>query len=416
MDRTSVGKGKGAIGALLVTMCVFLIPRAAYSQAPGYAVEVAAMRSQESAVGLTDGLIARGYDAYWVKAGKAKSGVIYRVRLGSFPTLDFARKYAESLLDSGLLNACAITLNRPQDPAAKSDTEPEELSAVLNKARWGLSANRKIAYSLPPRGPSSSARSAADIVVLMRTIEGYGWRLRTDPEILAQAASGKLPAVAAARGTKPNAAAAIPSALDTVAAEFDKPAGREAAGNPELASAGGPSPRQTAGPLSSPRLSGSVEMRDGRLVMILKNLDRQRAFNGLASVTLNDGKIENYITPVVVNLQPSEEKLVPLDDPSKPYGDSVLVVYDVKRAVQLIRSVPFGNRPNVTKTNQQPIPEPEIANIETGLQLLGEDDPSPSDPATPANPEGQNKSLKVTSAFEGEIEGAPAQKIPKPGN
>ena len=296
MDRTLVCKWKCAIGALIISVSVILIPRAAYSQAPGFA---------------SDPL--------------------------------------------------------KQDEVAKSKNKSDELRIALSQVQWAFSANRKIACSLLPRRSPLSPDRIKEIVVLMAAIENYGWRLRIDPDLSARSATGARSPKNTIADAPPVTAGAPSSAPDVESASQGRRAGRPV----------------------SPRLYGSVEMRESRLVVILKNLDRKRAFSGTIRVTLSDGKRGTEMTPVAIDLQPSEEKLVPIDDPSTPYGDSVLTVYDGKQVVQLIRSLPFGTRPNAANqqsATQPPVVEPTVTDDEAVLESIGE------------------------------IEGAPAQKIRKPDN
>src|SRR5262249_40584188 len=75
-----------------VAFFVCLCPQIANAQAAqikGYAVQVAALSSRQSADELVRGLSTRGIDAYWVKGvshGMApKPSQLHRVRIGNFP-------------------------------------------------------------------------------------------------------------------------------------------------------------------------------------------------------------------------------------------------------------------------------------------------------------------------------------------
>src|SRR6266545_1909771 len=83
-------------------------PLRVQAQARAYAVQVAALQSQESAEALVNGLRARGLEAYWVKANIPGQGVFYRVRLSKFASLGQARAYAERLQKSGLFDQSSI--------------------------------------------------------------------------------------------------------------------------------------------------------------------------------------------------------------------------------------------------------------------------------------------------------------------
>src|SRR5262245_31654795 len=112
----------------LAVFFVCLCPRIADAQArqiKGYAVQVAALSSQQSADELVRGLSTRGLNAYWVKGvsfGMASNPTqLHRVRIGNFPTIQSAYTYAEQLLGSGLLDAYAIA---SYEPPAKSNAVP----------------------------------------------------------------------------------------------------------------------------------------------------------------------------------------------------------------------------------------------------------------------------------------------------
>jgi hypothetical protein len=108
-----------------------------------------------------------------------------------------------------------------------------------------------------------------------------------------------------------------------------------------------------------PKVQGVIEMRDGQLMMRLKNNDQQRAFNGVARVSLSVDKDHNDLTPMNIVLQPDEEKIVPVSEATIAAGDWMLMVYDERQAVQLIRSAPFGNRPKTETAATQTAPQNE---------------------------------------------------------
>jgi hypothetical protein len=176
----------------------------------------------------------------------------------------------------------------------------------------------------------------------------------------------------------------------------------------------------SSSPTAQPRLRGSVEMTNGQLVIVLTNLDHQLTFNGIARVTLNDGKNERGSVQVAIDLQPSEEKIFPLSEASTPSGDSMLMVYDERRKVQLIRSAPFGDRPKtVIAANRQSPSQPadqtipaspaesDPAALQWTEEFLGDDD-VPANSTDPANPVRQKQIRNVTVPYVGELEGGPS--------
>lgn len=390
------------IGMALLLIGVWLSPLAAQAQGRDYAVEVAALRSQDCAIELATGLQARGFEAYWLKGNQPEHGEYYRVRVGRFQNLDLARTYAENLLDSGLLDACAITfyeapssslikistgisntlqadlaglpivascpIKLPNDPQIESSnnrpTSPEELISMIRKNRWLLSSSRSVVYTPPPK---RAATPVNDIVVLMRSIDRNRWRLSNDlTRLLAPPVS---PTQSAALLIATNTSNATPPALPAAAAnttairEINNPNSLTAAstkGSPAsgIDRIGNVAPARSPY-LLGPKVQGVIELRDGRLMMRLKNNDQQRSFSGVARVTLSDDKDHNDVTPMNIVLQPDEEKIVPVNDATIAAGDWMLMVYDERQAVQLIRSAPFGNRPKVETAANQPAPQPD---------------------------------------------------------
>jgi hypothetical protein len=179
----------------------------------------------------------------------------------------------------------------------------------------------------------------------------------------------------------------------------------------------------SSGPTAPPRLKGSVEMRNGQLVIVLTNLDNQRTFNGIARVTLNEGKNERDSVQLAIDMQPSEEKIFPLNEASTLSGDSILTVYDERRKVQLIRGAPFGDRPKtmIAANQQSPsqpadqtIPESAAESDPAALQwtegFLGDDD-EPANSTDTANPRRQKQLRNVTVPYVGELEGGPSPAV-----
>src|SRR5262245_22742780 len=109
----------------LASLFVGLCPQVASAQASrikGYAVQVAALSSKQSADELVKGLSAQGINAYWINGAAyraAGTSPIHRVRIGNFPTIASAHTYAEKLLGSGLLEAYAIAAYEPPANPAK---------------------------------------------------------------------------------------------------------------------------------------------------------------------------------------------------------------------------------------------------------------------------------------------------------
>ncbi len=409
---------------MLLFVCIGLFQRNAFSQAKDYAVEVAALRSQECAMELANGLLARGFEAYWLKADQPEHGIYYRVRVGRFESLDIARTYAENLLDSGLLDTCAITLYEaplgsiintssvaqgglqaslagmplvnscpiklPESVSTNPEELPEDLIAAIGKSQWLLSTSKSVVYTLPTRKATSPT---GDLVFLMRAIDKSRWRLKNDvgqlaaPSLAVDKNSwrlkndvGQLAAASqqnrqAIDSTTASSLSSLTVAAKTVAAAVNASGTRSVPNSSQiLAAATTPvansDPRsrgnsipeinktdsvtavRNIGYFAPPKLQGAIEMRDGQLMMRIRNLDTRRGFSGVARVTISDDSQNNDVSPLAITLQPNEERVVPVNEASMAYGDWMLMVYDEKQAVQLIRSAPFGERPTPAPTDQ----------------------------------------------------------------
>jgi hypothetical protein len=455
---------------LLMFVCVFLTPHAAFSQSRDYSVEVAALRSQDCAVELANGLLARGFEAYTVKANQPDYGTYYRVRIGKFRNIDIARTYAENLLDSGLLDTCAITvydaplsslitattqskklpstgifntsisfscpIKLPGNNPITSEDLPKDLIAAIGKNKWLLSTDQSVVYTLPSEKAMVPAR---DVVLLMRSIDKNRWRLRNDvgglltPPVPPQQGTG-LPANAI-DSTIATSMSSLKIAANSVSAAVKAPVTNQnnqeivrVAGNnvpsssqilaaattnipaagrgsiPGISRTSATDAIRDMGYFAQPKLQGLLEMRDGQMLMRLKNLDLQRGFSGVARITLSDDKQNNDIAPMAIELRPNEERVVPINEARMEYGDWMLMVYDENQAVRLIRSAPFGQRPETMVASAQPQAQPEQAS-EPGVWRLVE---TPSEEVPPSGSPASGLP-NVTGTFDATKTGNPNQ-------
>lgn len=100
--------------------------------------------------------------------------------------------------------------------------------------------------------------------------------------------------------------------------------------------------------LGQARLQATAEVRNGQLMMRLRNLDAERAFAGTARVTLSDDKNSSEVLPRQFNLQPNEEMLLPIDEPINNGSNWMLMVFDENNALRLIRGASVGQKPAPT--------------------------------------------------------------------
>lgn len=342
----------------LAALLVCLWPQTAAAQIKGYAVQVAALRSQQSADELMKGLIARGVDAYWVEGASPgttpQRGGLYRVRVGKFATIESAYRYAERLLDSGLLDAYAIMAYEPPASAGRGSGAPEDSAAKVQsfaprKESGKESGNRKEAIDLVAtigaRGwlllSSQSVRSTPqprqsalnrELVRLAVAVGARGWSLNHDIAGLLAAPSPP-DSTAGAGGSFP----AITPAPPVTRASSTNLAAPEGGRRP-LA------PATSAGTATSalaaaylPRLQGVIEMREGRMWMKLRNLDADRSFSGMARITLSDERNQQDVAPRQFTLPPDSEESFPVDEATMAPANWILMVYDERGVARLVR-------------------------------------------------------------------------------
>ena len=361
----------------LVAFFVCLCPQIANAQAAqikGYAVQVAALSSRESADELVKGLSARGINAYWVRGVLAsKQNQLHRVRIGNFRTIESANTYAQQLRGSGLLDAYAIAAYEP--PAKGSyisngkvqsfaqkyqgrqfSGETIDVIASIGTRGWLLLSSKSVNLTVQ-QGNSALSRELAKLAA---SVGSRGWGLNNNianilaaPEPVNIAASKKgiieaapvasaSVALSASRASSDSPRASSDS-LDTVASEI-----RRESLVPAFSTSAAPSAR-TAVPkvyAAPPRLQGSIEMREGRMWMKLRNTDSDRSFSGMARLTLSDDKNQQDVTPMQFTLAPDKEESFPVDDATLVNGNWILMVYDENGAARLIRGASLAPPPS----------------------------------------------------------------------
>jgi len=143
-----------------------------------YAVQIAAVRSQQVADDMRSGLMVQGLEAYWVKTVLPEHGLFYRIRLGKFPSLETAYTFAEVLLNTGLLESYAITayelpMSTPLRDMTQASIEVQEyiqpgqqgplsrenseLFAALGARQWLLPSSRNL-FAATPATPRPCSR------------------------------------------------------------------------------------------------------------------------------------------------------------------------------------------------------------------------------------------------------------------
>ncbi|MDX2034350.1 MAG: SPOR domain-containing protein [Blastocatellia bacterium] len=384
----------------LLLLFVCLGSLGADAKAMDYAVQIAALRSQQSADDLAKGLRSQGINAYWVTKNMPPAGMLYRVRVGKFSTLDSAMLYAEELMDSGIFTAYAIAAyetpnipalgslpakSRPADnlqafvsttnaavgrmPAARFDSETIDLVASIGTRGWLLLSSREVLASAQSNNQTALSRELARLAA---SVGSRGWSLnnnlaklfaRPEPpsapstmEIARNSASS----ASMAPTTMPAANVAPPVAIANEPA-IPAPALRaSAASAPEIGRRPLAPTRPGGTPLGSPglanlapvKLQGAIEMRNGQLFMTLRNLDPERAFTGNARVMLTNDRTQQDITPMPIAIDPDQEQSFPINEARVVDGEWMLMVYDQGGKARLVRGASLA-------PPRRPAPQPD---------------------------------------------------------
>ncbi len=414
-----------AFVAIFVCVC----PPAANAQIKGYAVQVAALRSQQSANELANGLIARGVNAYLVKGAslgmRPGNGWFYRVRIGKFPTIEMAYGYAEQLLGSGLLDAYAIAAYEPPMDDGRGDNAPDEapakvqsfaprkesetdarseaidLVAAIGQRGWLLLSSRSV-LSTPPANSSALSRELARLAAAVGT---RGWSLKNDVAKLlappaAQPTSSTTADVSVNDFRNLDFAVLNPNSGSVGSAPVAPPASRVSStsvSTPEINRRPVPPTTSTGigarnvAYVAPPRLQGVIEMREGRMFMKLRNLDSDRSFTGMARITLSDEKNQQDVAPMQFTIAPDKEELFPVDEATLVDGNWILMVYDERGSARLVRGASLAKpAPQNAAATQTAAVAPNQAppGFVTGVYDAREWGASENPTTAPSNPAG----------------------------
>jgi cell division septation protein DedD len=380
--KNKVMRARICLALVAIFLCV--CPPVTNAQTKGYAVQVAALRSQQSANELANGLIARGVNAYLVKGAslgmRPGNGWVYRVRIGKFSTIESAYGYAEQLLNSGLLDAYAIAAYEPPMDAGQGNNAPDEtpsklqsftprkesenesrteaidLVAAISGRGWLLLSSRSV-LSAPPANRSALSRELARLAAAVGT---RGWRLNTDVSKLLAPPAVPAPASATTADLSVNNLRNLDFALlnpgngSFGSAPVGAPAPRvsstsvsapEINRRPALPTTSIGTGARNVAYVSPPRLQGMIEMREGRMFMKLRNLDSGRSFTGMARITLSDDKDQQDVAPMQFTIAPDREEFFPVDEATLVNGNWILMVYDERGAAQLVRGASLAKPP-----------------------------------------------------------------------
>ena len=390
---------QGIVPSLCLALLILFVVLAAKTgqAAPReYAVQIAAVRSQQVADDMRSGMSVQGLDAYWVKTVLPEHGLFYRVRLGKFPSLETAYTYAEVLLNTGLLESYAITafespMSGPlrdmtqasievqeyiqKDQRGPSLRETSELFAALGARQWLLPSSRNLFAATPtptPIAPQILNQGAGQITgqiagmngrdMLVFALSSHEWRMTPDPsvffvrspivtppvDIAVNRGPSKLDASPMNQPVAPSPLPLTPPPTPNGAPAPNKSFTSERSAAAEIGKGNKPTTSRGIGygrNLGQARLQATAELRNGRLVMKLRNLDSDRSFTGTAHVTLSDDKNSSEVLPMQFNLAPEAEVVLPINDPVSVGSTWMLTVFDEGNALRLLRGASVGQRP-----------------------------------------------------------------------
>jgi hypothetical protein len=311
------------------------------------------------------------------------SAGLYRVRIGNFQSIASANSYAENMLGAGLVEAYAITAY-----------EPPSKGGSFSGPSWKIQA---FAQKRPQKYPGRQFGADVDLIDVIATIGSRGWLLLSSESINLTVRSGnsaisrELAGLVDAIGSRgwalnknierflgastPVKVVSLPS--DVLSDNAGAPPAIATAGSynaaPEIGRGGlAPTSSTSLGVGSSPargynappRLQGSIEMRGGKMMMTLRNVDTDRVFSGVARISLSDDQKQEDVTPINVTLLPDKETAIPVDEATLTNGAWVLMVYDQNGVARMIRGASFAppNAPaqaanSVVSTAPAPAPE-----------------------------------------------------------
>lgn len=340
-----------AIAALFMCLCP-LIANAQARRINGYALQVAALSSRNSANELVKGLSARGMNAYWVGGASYGAGrtALHRVRIGNFQTIATANTYAEKLLGAGLLEAYAIAAYEPptrgdaisnraswkiqafpqKRPGRQFDMEVIDVVAAIGSRGWLLLSSESINLTMRA-GNSAISRELSNLAA---AIGSRGWSLNNNLANFMGASAPIIVSLPSGITDAPAPSSASSSSLNATAPEIRR---RELVTTTTPSVAVGLPGARSRVYNSPPNLQGALEMRGGRMFMTLRNADPERVFSGFARISLSEDQKQQDVTPINVTLLPDKEALFPVDEATLTNGAWILMVYDQNGTARLIR-------------------------------------------------------------------------------
>lgn len=284
---------------------------------------------------------------------------------------------------------------RPQEPSPR---EMNELFAAIGARQWILPSSRNLfgpKPQIPARPAGSTAMNGREMLVF--ALRSHEWRMTPDPSVFfvrAPVGVASIDLAEASVSPKPEIPTTIqPAASSVISQPVNRPGNQNAAPSsvpnsvepvfapstmvpltpPPIISSNSNSPQPASNnsfrternvtaeigrgnkPTASrgipyggrdlgPRLQATSELRNGQLIMKLRNLDSARGFSGVARVTLSDDRNSNEVRPMQFNLPPDAEVELPIEDPVAMGSNWMLMVFDENKVMRLLRGESVGSK------------------------------------------------------------------------
>lgn len=276
----------------------------------GFAVQVGVVQKAAEAEAQVTSLRVRGIHSYWVKAEVAGQGVIYRVRIGGqFANAQQATEFGRKLVQAKLIREYSIF--RYEAPGG---TLGESGHALAEKA-----VARKRQGDDPSRKPTLSSGDNSNTSVTINP---------PPTDYLVTGSPLSVPEPLLVPSPQPNTPRTTAKQKHQDEIELDD-----------------------FKEFAPPMLQGSIETKDGHLLVTLQNRNSRHAFRGKVKWVLSDGEQERPQLPMQIEIGPGQTQEFPLQGSGKSY---LLTVQDEQGAPLLTQNGAWreGGQQQVSTGNQ----------------------------------------------------------------
>lgn len=324
----------------------------------GFAVQVATVQTSAEAETLANSLRERGLRSYWIKSDVAGGRQIYSIRIGGqFASTQLATEFGRKLVQAKLIRE--YTIPRYEAPGGTVGASGHALSErAIARERKGAATN--------PATTRSTSKNA----------DGRGTTPPTLPTDDVVADSPRRPEPTGAQLIVPSPNAQTTASKQKHQDEIELDDFKEFAPN---------------------ILQGTIEVREGQLLVTLQNRNSRHRFRGTVKWALNDGEVERPQPPMQIEIGPGQTQEFPLQGSGKSY---LLTVHDEQGAPLLTQNGAFGQggRQAVIAENRVPrdiAPNPVGQPGDVPVEAQGEE----VDDGRPRPPRPGEKSVLETANY-----------------